>query len=63
VPFSIFRDLHKKYNKWVLAPLKYDSLDNLIRVLDEAIISPALEMHKELLAEKAAELPQRHVRY
>jgi hypothetical protein len=61
-PFSMFRDLHIKYKKWVLAPLKYDSLDNLICVLDEAIINPALEVHNELLAEKNAELPQRHVR-
>jgi uncharacterized protein YjbI with pentapeptide repeats len=61
-PFSMFRDLHIKYKKWVLAPLKYDSLDNLIRVLDKAIINPALELHNEILTEKAAELPQRHVR-
>jgi uncharacterized protein YjbI with pentapeptide repeats len=61
-PFSMFRDLHIKYKKWVLAPLIYDSLDNLIRVLDEAIINLALEVRNELLAEKAAELPQRHVR-
>jgi hypothetical protein len=58
----MFRDLHIKYKKWVLAPLKYDSLDNLIRVLDKAIINPALELHNEILTEKAAELPQRHVR-
>lgn len=61
-PFSMFRDLHIKYKKWVLAPLKYDSLDNLISVLDKAIINPALEVHNEILVEKAAELPQRHVR-
>jgi hypothetical protein len=61
-PFSIFRDLHIKYNKWVLAPLKYESLKNLISVLDEAIINPALDMHNQLLAEKAAELSHRHVR-
>ena len=61
-PFSMFRDLHIKYKKWVLAPLKNDSLDNLISVLDKAIINPALEVHSEILAEKAADMPQRHVR-
>jgi hypothetical protein len=47
-PFSMFKDLHIKYKKWVLAPLKYDSREGLIRVLDEAIIKPALKVHSEL---------------
>jgi hypothetical protein len=61
-PFSMFRDLHIQYKRWVLAPLIYDSLDGLIRVLDTAIINPALEVHNNLLAEKAAAMPQRHIR-
>ena len=61
-PFSMFKDLHMQYKRWVLAPLKYDSVDGLIRVLDKAIINPALEVHNNLLAEKAAEMPQRHVK-
>jgi hypothetical protein len=61
-PFSMFRDLLIMHKRWVLPLLTYDSLENLIRVFDEAIINPALEVHSELLIEKAAELPQRHVR-
>lgn len=61
-PFSMFRDLLIMHKKWVLPLLKYDSLNGLIRVLDEAIINPALEVHHEILIDKAAELPQRHVR-
>ena len=61
-PFSMFRDLHIKYKKWVLMPLIYDSSEGLIKVLDDAIIQPALQVHSELIAEKAAELPQRHIK-
>jgi len=61
-PFAMFKDLQIMHKKWVLPLLKYDSLEGLIRVLDKAIINPALEVHNELLIEKASELPQRHVR-
>jgi hypothetical protein len=61
-PFPMFRNLHIKCKRWVLAPLIYDSLDGLIRVLETAVIDPALELHEDLLAEKAAALPQRHVK-
>jgi uncharacterized protein YjbI with pentapeptide repeats len=61
-PFSMFKDLHIHYKRWVLAPLKYDSSEDLIRVLDRAIIQPALQVHDELLREKAAALPIRHVK-
>jgi hypothetical protein len=60
-PFPMFKDLYIQYKKWVLTPLKYDSSDGLIRVLDKEIINPALEVHNNLLAEKAAEMPLRHV--
>jgi hypothetical protein len=61
-PFSMFKDLEQKYGKWVLDLLKYDSADGLIRVLDEAVIRPALEKADELMLEKAGELRERHVR-
>jgi hypothetical protein len=57
-PFAMFKDLLIRHKKWVLAPLRYDSLDGLIRVLDEAIINPALKLHNDILAEKAADIPQ-----
>ena len=58
-PFSMFKDLYIKYKKWVLEPLEYESLESLIKALDEDIIEPALRIHSELLAEKAAEMPRR----
>jgi len=61
-PFSMFKDLHIQYKKWVLTPLEYDSVDNLIMVLDKAIIEPALQVQRELLTEKAAELPKRNIK-
>lgn len=58
-PFSMFKDLYTKYEKWILVPLKYKSCDDLIKTLEEGIIKPALQKHRELLAEKAAGLPHR----
>ena len=58
----MFSDLHMKYKRWVLAPLTYDSSDGLIKVLNEAIIEPALQLHDDLMAEKASELPRRHIK-
>lgn len=50
-PFSMFRDLIGKYN-WVLKPLAYDTPSNLIKVLEKAVVKPALKKRKELLAKK-----------
>jgi hypothetical protein len=52
-PFSMFRDLQQKYGEWVLDVLKYDSTDNLLRVLDKAVITPALELSQKLLLKKS----------
>jgi uncharacterized protein YjbI with pentapeptide repeats len=60
-PFAMFKNLHTKYQKWVLPPLTYDSLDKLLEVFDRAVIKPALEVHERLAADKAANLPGRHV--
>jgi hypothetical protein len=51
-PFAVFNDLPIEHKKWVLAPLKYDSINGLIGVLEEAIINPALELHNDIQTEK-----------
>jgi uncharacterized protein YjbI with pentapeptide repeats len=60
-PFAMFRDLRQKYGEWVLDVLKYDSTDNLLHVLDKAVIRPALEMSQKLLLKKAEAIRDRHV--
>jgi len=52
-PFAMFRDLWLKHRQWVLEPLEYENVDQLIRVVDTAIIEPAHERHAELAATKA----------
>ena len=59
-PFPMFKDLWIKYN-WVLDPLEYPDGQALLKVLDAAIIAPALKKHAELLAAKAKELRTRKV--
>lgn len=59
-PFSMFVDLQNKYDKWVLNTLVYDSVPNLVRALEDAVIVPALKKHDELTLEKAKELKTRH---
>jgi len=61
-PFAMFRDLQQKYRGWVLDLLKYDSTARLVRVLENAVVVPALERSNELLRRKAETLPVRHVR-
>lgn len=54
-PFAMFKDLWVKYG-WVLDPLEYASTDELLAVLDAAIVGPALAKHAELLAARAQTL-------
>jgi uncharacterized protein YjbI with pentapeptide repeats len=61
-PFAMFRDLQQKYGDWVLDVLKYDSAENLVQVLEKAVVSPALERGNRLLLKKAEEIRERHVR-
>ncbi|MCI0391266.1 MAG: pentapeptide repeat-containing protein [Acidobacteria bacterium] len=61
-PFAMFKDLKQKYGEWVLDVLKYDSTDNLLQVLDQAVVRPALEMSQKLLLKKAEAIRERHVR-
>jgi len=58
--FSMFSNLQTKYD-WVLDQLGYDTLNNLIDVLDEAVINRALEKRHELELRKAQTRPIRHV--
>jgi uncharacterized protein YjbI with pentapeptide repeats len=58
--FSMFLNLQTKYD-WVLDQLGYDSSENLIGVLDSAVINPALEKRHELELRKAQTRPIRHV--
>jgi hypothetical protein len=58
--FSMFSNLQTKYD-WVLGLLRYDSSENLIDVLDDAVINPALEKRHELELRKAQNTPTRHV--
>jgi uncharacterized protein YjbI with pentapeptide repeats len=59
-PFSMFVDLQRKYN-WVLPVLEYDTKEHLLKTIDDAIITPALEKHIELLAKKAETVKVRNV--
>jgi len=54
-PFSMFVDLWKKYEKWVLKPLEYASLEELLANFRKGIINRALKKEKELLEYKVIE--------
>ncbi len=59
-PFSMFKDIKNKYN-WVLDPLAYDTPSNLIKVLEIAVVKPALDKRAELLAKKVEQLRVRDI--
>lgn len=61
-PFSMFRDLKQKYRDRVLDVLEYDSIANLVRGFEKAILVPALEKHAELMARRATEIVKRDIR-
>jgi len=56
--FSMFGDLQGKYD-WVLKPLIYRSIDDLIEVLKPAIIDEGLKMHNQLVLKKAQKMETR----
>jgi len=59
-PFSMFNDLQKY--PWVVKPvIKYDTQANLLLVLEEAVIKPALAMHDRLINKKMKKLKVAHV--
>ncbi len=59
-PFSMFQDLKGKYG-WVLDILVYDTLSNLIKGFERAVVTPAIEMRDELLSKKVEQLRTRHI--
>lgn len=61
-PFAMFRDLSQKYGEWVVDILEYDSVTNLVEVLEEAVVRPALELSDQLLLKKAETIRKRHIR-
>lgn len=58
-PFSMFQNLWLKYGKWVLEPLAYRSVDQLLNVFDKAVVNPANERLRALRSEKATAMAVR----
>jgi uncharacterized protein YjbI with pentapeptide repeats len=61
-PFSMFRDFWQKHREWVLDPLRYNSVTELVGVLDQAVIEPANQRRDELEARKAEKLIFRDIK-
>jgi uncharacterized protein YjbI with pentapeptide repeats len=61
-PFSMFRDLDQKYRQWVLRLLKYDTVDNLVKGMEKAIIKPAQLLAAKLQRVKAEEREARDIK-
>jgi hypothetical protein len=57
-PFAMFRDLWIKYDKWVLQPIIYTSIDRLIERFDDMIIKRAQDKFAELQRAKTLEIPK-----
>lgn len=60
-PFAMFADLYGKYD-WVLDPLEYDTVDNLIANLQGEVIDPAEDRAVEIMRKKAAKPTIRKLR-
>ena len=61
-PFSMFQDLWQKHRDWVLDPLRYNSVTELVDFLDPAVIAPAKRRRDELEARKAETLIIRDIK-
>jgi uncharacterized protein YjbI with pentapeptide repeats len=61
-PFAMFQGLQHKSREWVLDVLEYDSAANLLEVLEEAVVRPALEKADQLIHKKAEAIRVRHTR-
>ena len=61
-PFSMFRDRKQKYGDLVFDVLEYDPVDGPLKVLNKAIVEPALDKADPLLLKKAETLRKRRVR-
>jgi uncharacterized protein YjbI with pentapeptide repeats len=60
-PFAMFKDLWIAHKKWVFAPIRYSSVEELVLGLDKGIIDPAQARFKKLLKEKAEKMPFRRM--
>ena len=60
-PFAMFRDLQHKYRDWVLDVLEYDSIDNLIHVLEDAVVKRALTCSERLVLRRIESIRKTHV--
>ena len=58
---AMFGDLWLKHREWMLEPLAYRSLDELIASLDDQIINPAEARFRELVARKGEKMPLRRI--
>lgn len=58
-PFSMFSNLQNKYD-WVLDVLEYKNSEQLISVIEKAVIEPALRMEQQLIPRKAEATRKRH---
>lgn len=61
-PFAMFQDLQHKHADWVLEPLTYDSIENLRRGFEKAILVPALDKHAELMVRRSHTIATRDIR-
>ncbi len=58
-PWAMFQDLWVKHREWVFEPLEYGSIDELVPKLGTAVVEPALQRRKALLARRAEEMGKR----
>jgi uncharacterized protein YjbI with pentapeptide repeats len=61
-PFAMFQGLQHKYGEWVLDVLKYDTAANLVKLLEKAVVRPALDKSNQLILKKAEAIRTRHIR-
>jgi hypothetical protein len=60
-PFAMFQDLWVKHRAWVLDPIAYGSVEELVQGMDEEIIKPALARFDEMVVKKAEKLRVRRI--
>ncbi|MGI9544974.1 MAG: hypothetical protein ACR2MX_17060, partial [Cyclobacteriaceae bacterium] len=58
-PFSMFSDIKGKF-PWVLDPLEYNGIPNLLRALKKGIIQRAIKKHEELIIQKNKDFTTLH---
>ena len=61
-PFSMFRDLKQKQGRWFMDVLVYSSEDELIDVIDDVVVQPALGLATELVDAKAEGIKKRYAK-